>query len=142
MKTPKVIFIGLDGAVDVFVVNEAAKGNLPNFARFLKRGCRLTDFRPGHPAITPTCWSALQTDAAPEINGIISDQLDLGGHISNNEYGTMRALCMISGPGIPAGQVWDKPVNSIDIAPTICAKIGVPLPADSNGRVQHEFFQK
>ncbi|MBR7105106.1 MAG: alkaline phosphatase family protein [Lentisphaeria bacterium] len=83
MKAPKLIFIGLDGAVDAYVAGEVAKGNLPNFARLLKRGCRMTDLRPVHPTITPTCWSALQTGSTPEINGITADKLHLSGPISN-----------------------------------------------------------
>ena len=57
-------------------------------------------------------------------------------------YGSMRALSMLSGPGVPENCVWDKPVNSIDIAPTLCTKMGVPLPAQSNGRVIREFVDK
>ena len=60
---------------------------------------------------------------------------------ATNEFGSMRALCWLAGPGIPGGTVWDKPVNSIDLAPTLCAKMGVPLPAQSNGRVIREFTQ-
>ena len=66
MKAPELIIIGLDGAVDSFAAKEAAAGNLPNFARLMKRGCRMTDFRPVHPTITPVCWAAVQTGATPD----------------------------------------------------------------------------
>ena len=100
MKAPELIIIGLDGAVDSFAAKEAQAGNLPNFARLMKRGCRMTDFRPVHPTITPVCWSALQTGATPEINGIIADKLYLGGHISN-------LVSAYNGTHLKAERLWE-----------------------------------
>ena len=100
MKAPELIIIGLDGAVDSFAAKEAMAGNLPNFARLMKRGCRMTDFRPVHPTITPVCWSALQTGATPEINGIVADRLYLGGHIS-------KLVSAYNGTHLKAERLWE-----------------------------------
>ena len=100
MKAPELIVIGLDGATDFYVSKEISKGNLPNFARLLKRGCRMTDLRPAHPTITPVCWSALQTGATPEINGIVADKLYLGGHIS-------KLVSAYNGTHLKAERFWE-----------------------------------
>ena len=101
MKAPELIIIGLDGAVDSFAVKEAAAGNLPNFARLMKRGCRMTDFRPVHPTITPVCWAAVQTGATPEVNGVIADKLYQGGHISN-------LVSAYNGTHLKAERLWES----------------------------------
>ena len=100
MKAPELIIIGLDGAVDSFAAQEAAAGNLPNFARLMKRGCRLVDMRPVHPTITPVCWAALQTGATPEINGVIADKLYQGGHIS-------KLVSGYNGTHLKAERLWE-----------------------------------
>ena len=87
MKTPELVVVGLDGAVDAYVAEKAEKGLLPNFARLLKRGCRLTDLRPPHPTVTPVCWGAFVTGATPELNGIVSDLLHLSGSLSRPQSG-------------------------------------------------------
>ena len=83
MKAPELIVIGIDGGVGTYIAKKAAEGKLPNFAKMLARGCRLADLRPPHPTITPVCWSAFQTGATPEINGIVADKLHLGGHLED-----------------------------------------------------------
>lgn len=57
-----------------------------------------------------------------------------------NDFGGMRALGILSGPDVPHG-IYTKPVNSIDLAPTLCARMSVPLPAESNGRVIYDFLK-
>ena len=65
LNHPEMIFLGIDGGVDSYIAREAAAGNLPNFARLLKRGTRLTELRTAHPTITPTCWSSIMTGTDP-----------------------------------------------------------------------------
>ena len=83
MIAPELVVIGLDGAMDSYVAEKAGNGELPNFARLMKRGCRLTDLRPPHPTVTPVCWASFITGATPEVHGIISDLLHLSGDISH-----------------------------------------------------------
>jgi predicted AlkP superfamily phosphohydrolase/phosphomutase len=45
-----------------------------------------------------------------------------------------RTLAVFAGPGIPAGRRGDRAISVIDIAPTILALLGVPVPAQCNGR--------
>ena len=80
---PEVLFLGIDGGVDSYIVREAEAGRLPNFARLLKRGVRLTELRTAHPSITPTCWSSITTGATPEIHSIIADLIHKGGKLSD-----------------------------------------------------------
>ena len=59
---------------------------------------------------------------------------------ATSDHGSMRALGILAGPGIPENMVWKKPVNLIDLAPTLCKRLGVPLPEHCNGRVIPEFL--
>ncbi|MHA1489902.1 MAG: alkaline phosphatase family protein [Promethearchaeota archaeon] len=48
---------------------------------------------------------------------------------------------IISGPGIDKGIDLKKPVNLIDVAPTLSHLLHIPKPKDSQGRVLHEAFK-
>lgn len=87
MSAPELAVIGLDGAMDSYVTEYAGRGELPNFARLMKLGCRLTDLRPPHPTVTPVCWASFITGATPEVNGIVSDRMHLSGDLSNSVSG-------------------------------------------------------
>ena len=97
---PEMIFLGIDGGLDSYIAREAEKGNLPNFARLLKRAVRLTELRTAHPSITPACWSSITTGTTPEINGIISDTLHKGGKISDK-------LTAYNGNHLTAERFWE-----------------------------------
>ena len=83
LNHPEMIFLGIDGGVDSYIAREAAAGNLPNFARLLERGTRLTELRTAHPSITPTCWSSIMTGTTPEIHGIMADRLHKAGKVTD-----------------------------------------------------------
>lgn len=97
---PELIFFGIDGGVDSYIAREAAAGHLPNFARLLKRACRLTELRTAHPSITPTCWSSLMTGATPEANGIVSDKFHRSGKVTD-------ALTCYNGHHLKAERLWE-----------------------------------
>ena len=46
----------------------------------------------------------------------------------------MRSLCVFSGAGIRPGSVIEKPCSLIDVAPTVCAALGIPPPLQADGR--------
>lgn len=74
-QKPDLFILGLDGAVTSFILEEIEKGKLPNFAKFLEKGCLLTDTRPPYPTISATCWSTMQTGASPHVHGITDEVL-------------------------------------------------------------------
>ena len=83
LNHPELLILGIDGGVDPYIAQEVEAGNLPNFARLLKRASRLTELHPAHPTITPTCWSAITTGSTPDRNGIISATIHKGGKITD-----------------------------------------------------------
>ena len=97
---PELLFFGIDGGVDSYIASEAAAGNLPNFARLLKRACRLTELHPIHPTITPSCWSAITTGATPERNGIIADKFHRSGKLTD-------VLNAYDGEHLEAERLWE-----------------------------------
>ena len=46
----------------------------------------------------------------------------------------MRSLCVFSGSGIRPGSVIEEAFSLIDIAPTVCAALGIPPPLQADGR--------
>jgi predicted AlkP superfamily phosphohydrolase/phosphomutase len=57
------------------------------------------------------------------------------------EYGGMRSLLIAHGARIRKGLVLDKPVNMVDIAPTIANILEIDPPKNSEGRVIKELFE-
>ena len=60
---------------------------------------------------------------------------------SHKQYGSMLSLGILAGPGIPAGQNFSDPVRLQDLAPTLCALLGYPLPKDCNGRIVSQLIK-
>lgn len=48
---------------------------------------------------------------------------------------------IINGPGIQKGLELKRPINLVDIAPTLSSLMGIPRPKDSQGRIIFEAFQ-
>ena len=46
----------------------------------------------------------------------------------------MRSLCVFSGPGIRPRSTIEEPFSLIDVAPTVCAALGIPPPLQADGR--------
>jgi predicted AlkP superfamily phosphohydrolase/phosphomutase len=57
------------------------------------------------------------------------------------EYGGMKSLLIAHGARIKKGVVLDKPVNMVDIAPTIANILEIDPPKNSEGRVIQELFE-
>ena len=55
--------------------------------------------------------------------------------------GSLKALLSFTGPGIKRGIRLDRTCNLIDIVPTICYMMDLPLPAQSEGAVLHQAFK-
>jgi len=71
----------------------------------------------------------------------------LGGtHVSfpNDVLGVSsnRAVFMMAGCGVKKLGIREKPINLVDVAPTICYMLGAPQPANAEGRVLFEFLEE
>jgi len=68
-------------------------------------------------------------------HGFLPNLVDLRRNIN------LRSVFLASGPGIPAGKKI-KGIRMIDVAPTIAEVLGIPRPAQAQGRVLAELFSK
>ena len=57
------------------------------------------------------------------------------------QFGSILALGILAGPGVPANQTLAEPVRLQDLAPTVCSLLGYPLPEGSNGRIVSKLIQ-
>ena len=57
------------------------------------------------------------------------------------QFGSILALGILAGPGVPANQTLTEPVRLQDLAPTVCSLLGYPLPEGSNGRIVSKLIQ-
>jgi predicted AlkP superfamily phosphohydrolase/phosphomutase len=73
---------------------------------------------------------------APEL---IARREPHGMHGFNPLRASMRALMVLNGPGVQAGQRLSG-VQIVDFAPTLAWLLGVPIPKDATGRVLYEAF--
>lgn len=80
--------------------------------------------------------SGLYFNAAAEGNELFKARHPFasGGHIFNPSRATMHAVFYLEGPGVKKGLVL-PPARSIDVAPTLCRLLGIPMPAQATGRV-------
>ncbi len=62
-------------------------------------------------------------------------------HASHGIVGSMRAVTVFAGPGVKKAATLKKPINLVDIAPTIASFMKVPTPAQAEGRVLREIFE-
>jgi predicted AlkP superfamily phosphohydrolase/phosphomutase len=69
------------------------------------------------------------------IHGQQLPSVDLG------KYGTIRSMFIAHGPKIKRGYIREKPINMIDIAPTVAHVLGIPPPRNSEGRVMFDLLQ-
>ena len=54
--------------------------------------------------------------------------------------GSLKALLKFTGPGIKKGHRLERTCNLVDIVPTICYLMDLPLPAQTEGAVLHQAF--
>ena len=68
----------------------------------------------------------------------------MGGHVylPNTVLGqaSIRAAFIMAGPGVKRNIVSEKPINLVDIAPTISFLIDAPKPANADGKILGEFL--
>lgn len=69
------------------------------------------------------------------IHGAQLPSVDLG------ENGTTNALFIAQGPRIKKGYVREKPINIVDIAPTITHILDIPPPKHCEGRVMYDILE-
>ena len=69
------------------------------------------------------------------VHGQQLPSVDLG------KNGTLRSMLIAHGPKIKKGYVKDKPINMIDIAPTIAHILNIPPPKNSEGKIIFDLFQ-
>lgn len=68
-----------------------------------------------------------------------------GGHHGNfhtyrGRFGSMRAVAIFKGPGIKKGVMLPRPINLVDIAPTLSSAIEIPIPRNCEGRALQEIW--
>ncbi len=69
MNKPKLLFLGIDGAMPSYIKEQVEKGNLPNFKRLIEQGVFFEDCMTVYPSISPTCWCSIYTGAVPAVHG-------------------------------------------------------------------------
>ncbi|MDZ7414379.1 MAG: hypothetical protein ONB15_12715, partial [candidate division KSB1 bacterium] len=57
-----------------------------------------------------------------------------GAHLTLPTVRDMHAMVILAGPGVPHQQL-DKPIDLIDLAPTVAHLLGIPTPRHAEGRV-------
>ena len=57
------------------------------------------------------------------------------------EEWTNRAVTVFAGPGVKKGVLREQPINLVDIAPTAAYLLGMPAPAQSEGKILHDIFE-
>jgi len=55
--------------------------------------------------------------------------------------GTIQSTFIIAGPGIKKGLRREKPIFLRDVAPTLAYLLGIPCPANADGRVLHDIIE-
>ena len=77
-------------------------------------------------------------DLSAEADGqVVEPVAPKGAHILNPERPEMLASFVVAGPGVAAGAKLG-PIRQIDIAPTLCALLGISPPAQATGRILRE----
>jgi predicted AlkP superfamily phosphohydrolase/phosphomutase len=73
-----------------------------------------------------------------ELRGeLVSPEQPRGEHLLDPARPEMQAAFAIAGPGVVAGTAIG-PIRQIDVAPTLCALLGIDPPAQATGRVLTE----
>lgn len=68
--TPRLFFLGIDGASWVVMGPMLDAGELPNFARLRREGAVMPDFETMEPTSSPVVWTTVATGRDPEDHGI------------------------------------------------------------------------
>jgi predicted AlkP superfamily phosphohydrolase/phosphomutase len=77
-------------------------------------------------------------DLSADADGSVVEPIaPKGVHFLNPERPEMMASFVVAGPGVAAGARLG-PIRQIDIAPTLCALLGISPPAQATGRVLRE----
>jgi predicted AlkP superfamily phosphohydrolase/phosphomutase len=77
-------------------------------------------------------------DLAADLSGdVVAGVAPRGAHALNPERPEMLASFVVAGPGVAAGAKLGT-IRQIDIAPTLCALLGISPPAQATGHVLRE----
>ena len=79
MKKPKLLFIGIDGAMPSYIKAEIAKGKFPAFKRLMEKGVFFDDCMTVFPSVSPTCWNSIYTGAVPSAHGAVCESMHVPG---------------------------------------------------------------
>jgi len=69
-----------------------------------------------------------------------TDLPGVAGHGTSSPYDIHNTL-IVAGPAFREGAINDRPTGNIDLAPTICAMLGLPVPDGVDGRVLTELLR-
>jgi len=64
-----------------------------------------------------------------------------GAHLTLPTVPEMHATVILAGPGVRRLRP-ERPIELIDLAPTLARLLGIPTPRDAEGRVREEFFER
>jgi predicted AlkP superfamily phosphohydrolase/phosphomutase len=73
----------------------------------------------------------------PEVSG------EHGRQITTGEYGigSMKGLFIAKGPGIKKGKIIERTIWLLDIVPTICFAMDLPVPKNCEGAIIYQIFE-
>ena len=73
----------------------------------------------------------------PEVSG------EHGRQITTGEYGmgSMKGLFIAKGPGIKKGKIIERTIWLVDIVPTICFAMDLPVPKNCEGAIIYQIFE-
>jgi hypothetical protein len=55
--------------------------------------------------------------------------------------GSQKALFIMSGPGVKKNYVLERTMRLVDIVPTICFLLGLPIPKDAEGAIIYQALE-
>jgi len=56
--------------------------------------------------------------------------------------GSLKNIMLWKGPGVKQGYIYDRPRWLTDVVPTFCHATGNPVPADTEGAICYQIFEK
>lgn len=61
---------------------------------------------------------------------------------AKSKTGDIRSVCMMMGPMFKKGEIIDRPMSLMDVAPTIMYAAGYPMPKDATGSIVFQAFNE
>lgn len=79
MKRIELLVFGVDGASPRYVKEAVERGELPGFAKLMRKGVFFDNSMTVFPSISPTCWSSISTGAVPSVHGALCQTMHVAG---------------------------------------------------------------